>query len=30
MKITVGDEILVEKIDVATEQSFENSNVLKQ
>jgi ribonuclease Z len=30
MKITVGDEILVEKVNVATEQSFENSNVLKQ
>jgi ribonuclease Z len=30
MKITIGDEIRVEKVDVATKRSFENSNVLEQ
>jgi len=30
MKITIGDEIIIEKIDVSTKQSFENSNVLEQ
>jgi ribonuclease Z len=30
MKITIGDKITVEKIDVMEEQSFEKSNVLKK